>query len=329
MTRRRWLFGLGATFVFAIAMLGAGNVAVYSSNATCGSCHEIKPLYDQWHSSTHKNVNCVSCHTDPGLAGWAKLNVNIVVNGFKHLTGAYTMPIQGKVDDASCLRCHSRDSRPEVIAASSLRVAHSAHNQLRCADCHGRLVHTSNTIRVAGTTEVAAIPMAKSHQEKDCVVCHQVQDYLHKSNNVACSSCHSANIPQHDIAQQQGTFPMQSCLDCHKKLKVSSPENCATCHVAPHPPKAVDSPAAKISSTGQVNCSTCHTSAGWKTLSVQHDKIWDGYTGVHATLGCTTCHKTGKYEKLSTSCDTCHTRPHADRGPDCSTCHKNPGVKWI
>ena len=30
----------------------------------CASCHEMQPLYDQWHASSHRGVACEKCHGD-------------------------------------------------------------------------------------------------------------------------------------------------------------------------------------------------------------------------------------------------------------------------
>lgn len=372
--RRFWrkplFFGLGV--IVLLGAISGGNMLAASSNGVCASCHEMQQQYQEWHTSGHKNVSCINCHTESGLSSWVTVNLNVFSHGIQHIMDSYDTPITAQVSDNSCLSCHPRDSRPEVIPASTLKIAHSAHNQLRCAQCHGRLVHVSNT------TLVAEVPMASSHSPKDCLVCHQISSCPHGSAQVACSSCHSGDIPMHDVAQERGLFPMQSCIDCHTKEKVSSPEACETCHISPHginltcskchssttswtqvsfvhPVQLVGAhqnlQCVKCHTNGQDftglqykcsnchtaphepradgDCATCHTPVAWTQLEVQHQKIWAGYQGAHATVSCESCHKNGTYDKLPTNCDACHQRPHQDYGQPCSNCHTNPGVKWM
>ena len=58
----------------ALAVLGvvAGAVAIPLTNAPtfCATCHTIKPSYDSWVKSSHKDVTCVACHVRPTMEGF-------------------------------------------------------------------------------------------------------------------------------------------------------------------------------------------------------------------------------------------------------------------
>ena len=44
----------------------------------CGSCHFMKPYYENWLSSTHNQVNCITCHYGPGLGNYLKGKVRLL-----------------------------------------------------------------------------------------------------------------------------------------------------------------------------------------------------------------------------------------------------------
>ena len=33
----------------------------------CASCHIMKPYYESWSTSTHRDVACIKCHIAPGI----------------------------------------------------------------------------------------------------------------------------------------------------------------------------------------------------------------------------------------------------------------------
>ena len=67
--RRASAIVIGAIVAGAVAV---GGVAVPLTNHPkfCASCHTIKPSYESWLQSSHKEVECVACHVRPGIVGW-------------------------------------------------------------------------------------------------------------------------------------------------------------------------------------------------------------------------------------------------------------------
>ncbi|MEW6231881.1 MAG: NapC/NirT family cytochrome c [Chloroflexota bacterium] len=297
---RKVLLLLGA-LLGVLLLVGAGGVALSSRPDFCVTCHEIRPAYDQWRTSLHYGVNCLDCHTEPGLAGYLKVNLAGARHTLVHLTAGYHIPENPDVKDESCLRCHSREKRPEESLRTTLRIAHSKHTKERCADCHGRLVHIPPGEARKGDVE--------PHEVRDCTVCHTPQTCPHGEAEVACMSCHKVIIPRHEPARERGIL-RESCQECHSKLKVGSPEYCQTCHVSPH--------------GINVACSRCHTSrASWTEHTFRHPVE---LVGRHAALQCSQCHGVQRLTGLKYDCALCHAppAPHTWRS-DCAKCHSPEG----
>lgn len=304
-----------------IAVFAGGSLSLSVRPDACATCHEIQPYYQQWHVSSHKDVICVECHTDPGPAGAVKILTSTLRNTAEHLAASYVLPIRASVHDESCLRCHERSERPEVVYESSLRVAHSKHETVPCADCHGRLVHT-----VGQDTPSAFL----THQDdaKTCNVCHTPDKSPHGPSRVDCASCHSGEIPGHALTERAGVPPRQNCIECHNRERVAPAETCQTCHVSPH---GIDR-----------TCNTCHTSTNtWSEKKLVHTFPLEGK---HGTLACNVCHKGGVQfpvpgspptaptkgeltsnadrQKPSADCKTCHNPPEPHFGTECAQCHQ-------
>ncbi|MHB1006097.1 MAG: cytochrome c3 family protein [Chloroflexota bacterium] len=325
---RNWRLGRWRVPVIALGIIalplglfGASSVGLSSRPENCASCHEIQPYYQQWKTSTHKDVACIDCHTEPGIAGVLKISTSTLKDTAEHLAASFVTPIRADVKDESCLRCHAKESRPEVVFEQSLRVAHSKHQDVGCAQCHGRLVHT------VGQTPVNITAFAHEEGSKTCNACHTPEKSPHGPSRVDCASCHSGEIPGHSLTESSGVPPRQTCIDCHNKERVAPPERCQTCHISPH---GIDRA-----------CSTCHTSTTtWQEKTLVHPFPLEG---AHAKSNCTQCHTTGvqppvpgtpalaipkgetpsnaDQPKPSSECKSCHQSPQPHFGTDCKLCH--------
>ena len=301
---RALLFTVGAV-LGAVAFVLGGSLVLAGRPSSCATCHEMQPHYDQWATSTHKGVICIDCHTEPGLAGIVKIEAQMLENSLVHVARAYDLPIRADVRDDSCLRCHPKESRPEVLPQATLRIAHSAHDGVPCAECHGRLVHTLGQ-------EVTSASVTHKGGEKACQVCHTPEVCPHGSAEVDCASCHSANIPLHSLREQTSVLSREGCIECHNQERVAPEENCQTCHVSPH---GIDR-----------SCNKCHTSTEtWHDKTLVHPFSLEGG---HAGAACTKCHNEATRDTLSAACSTCHQPKHQPYGDnDCSTCHSTSGWK--
>lgn len=301
---KRWMLIAAGTVVLIVALFNVG-VTLAGRSSLCNSCHEIAPAHEQWRISSHYGVDCIACHTRPGISGYVKTVWQGAGNLLQHYSGNYSIPVQADVSDDSCLRCHSKEERPDVIPQASLRIAHSKHTDQECADCHGRLVHTE---LLSGNSPVG---VALPHEVRDCTVCHTPENCPHGSATVDCTSCHSGIIPEHDLSQKRGAIARESCQECHEQLSVNSPDACQTCHISPHGVNAT--------------CSRCHTSATtWTEHTFRHPVE---LTGRHAELTCPSCHTQERFTGLRYVCSDCHTPPTNHFGTECQTCHQ-PGYKF-
>lgn len=123
---------LGVLGVVALAIVGvAGGRALESQPAFCASCHEARPIYDNWLASgaAEDHGTCIECHTAPGLGGIVDGQMRGAVHAFKHVTGTFRTPLEANVPDAFCLHCH---------ALGEVQREHDeiAIGTKACAECH-------------------------------------------------------------------------------------------------------------------------------------------------------------------------------------------------
>ena len=92
LSSRRGLFvlvvlvgALGATFT-----IGTVVAVQWTETADfCGRCHTMGPELKAYEMSPHREVACVECHTEPGIAGWVKAKVNGTKQLVEVLTGTF------------------------------------------------------------------------------------------------------------------------------------------------------------------------------------------------------------------------------------------------
>lgn len=206
----------------------------------CGSCHAMEPEVTTWQNSTHQEIACTACHTDPGLKGWVHMQVARVGMFLKVQRGQDSQTVSAHVPNQRCLDCHARqmpwvmqdleppdlDERGEPLPMPREQLAflpavagHDAHltleQPLLCTDCHNNVSHR-----------------APEGAER--------RDDFHET----CQSCHE---------QQQVRIPVQTpvlCAACHLDLKQVAPRD----HTEPvwrvqHGEQA---------KTGEAACQACH-----------------------------------------------------------------------
>lgn len=147
--------------LLVLALGGAAAIPLTNQPTFCASCHTIKPSYDSWTRSSHKDVTCVDCHVRPGVSGFIQ---DKVYAGIKDvaitLFGTPTEPydLQSHVHSSVCLGCHrailrvtevsSRDL-PSPVKEVGLIMNHREHMAAfekrgqgeGCTTCHSRVVH--------------------------------------------------------------------------------------------------------------------------------------------------------------------------------------------
>ena len=299
----------------------------------CNSCHIMKPYYDAWKTSTHKNVTCVDCHYSPETKKllWAKFQaINSVV---QYVTKKYSSKPYAQIDDASCLRsgCHAKNllMSNKLIYKKGIRFDHKFHlgdlrrgKQLRCTSCHSQMV-VGTHVEVTNSTCFLCHFRHKPEQKGmlplgNCTTCHEYpkkdiqfhgvtfnhQDFA-GVRHVDCEKCHL------DVIQGEGRAHKEKCYDCHNEpQRLAKYDDVTFMH---------DTHVAKR----KVNCTRCH------------DEIKHGM-------------KTSKTRIMEYNCNACHSETHS--GPkemfmgetgrgvpttpshmfivrlDCLACHVQPKV---
>ncbi|AVX21152.1 Tetraheme cytochrome c subunit of nitrate or TMAO reductase [Carboxydocella sporoproducens DSM 16521] len=328
--------------------------AVYYTGQTdfCNNCHIMDKYYDSWKLSTHQQVHCYDCHTDPGAIGLAKAKIN----GLRELT-VTVMQLDANpredVPSARCQVCH--DKWPQQLKKlPGISFDHQTHMQkakLDCATCHAKLVHGQ----------------PKPLKMKDCLECHKSKGQG-KAPVDNCSQCHQDRKQLKPETHTQQTWAVEhgraylanqkACLDCHQK----GVENqlCAQCHrvTMPHPQGWLAQHTTQVKQTGNAaDCLKCHeatVTAGTKKavscqschgLTMPHPQNWQQThgQGLKTTQTCALCHSSQNPVNPGASwakpdfCSSCHqkTNPHpgnwlpvqhaqASRatGANCTLCHQ-------
>ncbi|MCC6676438.1 MAG: NapC/NirT family cytochrome c [Phycisphaerales bacterium] len=142
---KRWtIVGL---VVFVVGSIGS--VELTSQSWFCNSCHIMNPYYDSWKISSHKDIECVSCHIAPGVDNFigAKLNgLGQVVDDVLRRTS--TKP-SASVSQFSCTRsgCHSVETlNAKQIDNGRFKFRHDKHLgakhlgvEISCGTCHSHV----------------------------------------------------------------------------------------------------------------------------------------------------------------------------------------------
>jgi nitrate/TMAO reductase-like tetraheme cytochrome c subunit len=275
--------------------VGFGSFIEYSMKPDfCRSCHLMEPYYQAWHNSSHKNVNCVECHFEPGLENTIKGKWQASSQAAKFITNTYGSKPHAEIQDVSCMRsgCHEKrllegkvkwDVTTPDGHKVSIRFDHAPHlqetrrgKQLRCVSCHSQIVQGQH-ITVTLDTCFLCHFKGKQHGRHDetiggCTACHDAPkkeirvangvfnhgEYL--ARGVDCESCHSDSI------KGNGEVPRQVCWNCHNQTaQVSRYGESAfvhQTHVSNH----------------KVECSSCHVQIehGLRAGAPREDKLPQG-----------------------------------------------------
>lgn len=221
--------GKGLTLIGAILLVVAlgGAIAIPLTNQPtfCASCHTIRPAYESWKVSSHKDVTCVDCHVRPGLSGFIQ---DKVMAGLKDVSitflGTPTEPhnLDAHVSSFVCLGCHrailrvtevSTRDLPSPVKDVGLIMDHREHmeafekrgNGEGCTTCHARVVHGQP---IKGYPIVIPRGHAKLDDEphepnfppdsklwsktmRDCMGCHDGKQ-MHEEEVISnkCETCH-------------------------------------------------------------------------------------------------------------------------------------------
>lgn len=208
--------------------LALGGVAVPLTNHPkfCATCHNIRPSYESWAVSSHKEVTCVACHVRPGVEGflhdkaWAGTK-DVAITFFGTPTDPHNL--QATVSSEVCLSCHRNILRvsevaprdlPSPVKDVGLIMSHRKHMEAfakrgqgeGCTTCHARVVHEK-------PIKGYPIVIPRGHVAVDG----------------------KSYVPDHPEGSKLRTAALQDCFRCHDgktehEGKVLS-KKCETCHL--------------------------------------------------------------------------------------------------
>ena len=301
----------------------------------CGvSCHQ-----DSLHKGT-LGQQCSRCH-EPGQ--WRAVR-------FDH-TKDTKWPLQGRhTEIKTCESCHPGrhyKGAPTTCGSAGCHKSDDVHQgQLgnKCETCHK--VDGGNTFR---HNRDAKFKIDGAHQPLLCASCHKSITFkpvqakcfgchpepaIHKGRfGTDCERCHSTTTFKdmkalHDVGDFSltGAHDQVDCAKCHPngEARRGSGNLCITCHRKDDIHQNSLSP----------RCGECHSQRAFSPARFDHLQVGCALTGLHGTLPCADCHKSGNFGAVSPMCVSCHRNdalrvrvPDHRSLIDCGNCH-NPS-SWI
>ncbi|MBS3956090.1 MAG: NapC/NirT family cytochrome c [Clostridiales bacterium] len=253
--RERWISRFVLLVFFVTLMIP---ITYYTEAETnCLNCHSEGRERRALDETAHQTVRCVKCHMEPGLSGYVsqKIDFSRWVREYLEVQEPPRNELMdGRVVDASCLRCH-RAVTDGTITVGYIRVNHAqiATGDSRCVDCHNQVGHPG------------VVTPAREPQMSICMHCHDgVQA------RAECAVCHTRDVGD-GARPAERTFPAQHAIDiawnycygCHDESR-----ECLPCHgvTMPHPPdwiadRQVVSHGRAAAFTNKQVCWRCHYSA--------------------------------------------------------------------
>ena len=232
-TRRRLLLIGGAVIVIGVVVVAGMEIS--STPKFCSSCHNMTPYYESWEVSSHDEVSCIKCHSDPGLGSFIKTKANGMIEAAIYLSGKLPVSYQTEVSDKSCLRggCHDLHElkQEDVAFKKGISFSHDKHLEpqwgeagLRCTTCHGQIIETEHISIIEETCFTCHFKGNEPNKETaTCTLCHSALDTIAQAKfnhqpivqmGLDCLSCHR------EVIQGEGDVYRERCLSCH-----TDPEN--------------------------------------------------------------------------------------------------------
>jgi nitrate/TMAO reductase-like tetraheme cytochrome c subunit len=314
--RRLLLFGVPA----ALILLFVVSVEVTSTSSFCSSCHYMKPFFDSWKTSSHKNVQCKVCHYPPGLKSFFRTKIEGLVMVGRYWTRLYVKSKPwAEIQDESCLRpgCHDRRLLEGKVEFGKVAFDHKAHfddlkrgKKLRCTSCHSQIVQGEH-ITVTSTSCFICHFKDKTPEVRsgECGVCHRKDELLALKdrfdhapvfgNGYRCDKCHSR------IVSGEGDVPKENCYKCHferdRLEKYDDTDLMHRTHIT----------------ANKIECEQCHR-------EIQHRIVTD----IETIADCQACHQgTHRAQKILYTGQGGNGVPHAmpnvmlEKGLSCQGCH--------
>ena len=278
-----FLIALGAFLVVFVA-----SVELTSTSKFCSACHYMKPFFQSWKESSHRQVECKVCHYPPGLRSTLRAKMEGLVMVGRYWTKLYLKSKPwAEIQDESCLQkgCHDKRLLEGPVKFKTVAFDHRIHftdlkrgKQLRCTSCHSQIVQGEHITVTESSCFICHFKKSDGFpQINDCSHCHKkdqlVSEKTSRFNHTTvlergfpCDKCHS------QVIIGDGAVPRENCFKCHfEKERLDKYGETVLIH---------DNHIAK----NKIECTQCH-------LAIQHKIVKD----VEAIADCRTCH-TGSHQ---------------------------------
>ena len=314
--RRLLLFGVPA----ALILLFIVSVELTSTSGFCRSCHYMKPFFDSWKTSSHKDVQCKVCHYPPGMRSFFRTKIEGLVMVGRYWTHLYVKSKPwAEIQDESCLRpgCHERRLLEGKVKFGKVGFDHKAHfedlrrgKKLRCTSCHSQIVQGEHiTVTSASCFLCHFKDKTPEVRTGECGVCHRKDELLDLKdrfdhtpvfgNGYRCDKCHSR------IVSGDGEVPKENCYKCHferdRLEKYGDTDLMHRTHIT----------------ANNIECQQCHR-------EIQHRIVKD----IETIADCQACHQgTHNAQKILYTGQGGNGVPHAmpnvmlEKGLSCQGCH--------
>ncbi|MHB9024838.1 MAG: cytochrome c3 family protein [Armatimonadota bacterium] len=347
------LFKFGVLGVLGVVILGAVGIEFSSTPRFCVSCHYMKPYYDSWQQSSHKDVRCIECHFPPGIKSELSKKFQALVQVAKYVTRQYGTRPWTQVEDASCLRsgCHETRLLRGKVKFNGVEFDHLPHltsyrrmTKLRCTSCHSQLVQGKHMTVTASSCYLCHFKTGHMQVEMgdknlaDCTLCHKqpittkngkFDHAFVKDRGVDCAECHS------NVTHGDGDVPQERCSLCHSEQKHIERYNdvafihenhvteykieCSQCHNAIQHSLPKDRGGEFLSRTRSGECDKCHDSQHDVSALLYAGQGGKGVKGppdfmFEAGVTCESCHRTYESQHKAKG------MPHAGAA-GCMMCH--------
>ncbi len=320
-SKKKLIILLSAAGVILILLIAA--VQYTSTSQFCSSCHYMKPYFQSWETSSHKDFECSICHYPPGGGIRSKLKKKIegLVMVGRYWTKLYVKSKPwAEINDESCLKegCHDKRLLEGQVAFNNVVFDHKIHfedlkrgKRLKCTSCHSQIVQGEHITVTESSCFLCHFKESEHYPKiQECSHCHNEKNLISEEtskynhtlvfeNGFACNKCHSNTIIG------DGAVPKESCYKCHaERERIEQFENTDLMHTL-------------HIYENKIECNQCH-------LEIQHKIIKD----IEAIADCKSCHlDTHKAQEIlyvgEGGSGVSHPMPNImlEKGMSCKGCH--------
>lgn len=153
---------LGVLIAFPLFSLSYYTMVRTSTPGFCSICHEIKPAYNAWRTSSHTNnrsgvvADCMDCHLPAPhdtvdffyaktMHGAKDILIHLIRGHEGYDRNAARAAAYSSIKNDQCLKCHRNilylpEKRGAMLAHRTVLYPIKGYEK-RCTDCHRNLVH--------------------------------------------------------------------------------------------------------------------------------------------------------------------------------------------